>query len=268
MIDHTQVKLGKTPFTTDGRDLKLANYVDQAKILDGAKIPAHVDWTRWKRSLPPYDVAPYDADPLYNNVFGDCTFAGLAHKLRRIGVLTGNALLAGITAEMVRDTYLGATGGNDWGYGIRDMLKMARKDGLFGVRVEAFAAVNWRDPVERLIACWLGCGTLNGYALPLASQGQLDPQGRQLWHRPEGGWPEGRGPGTWGLHCEDNHAEGGNLGQDNSWGERTTRTEDWVQDCTDECWLVLVREWAPGGRAPNGFAYEDLLADAQARAQG
>lgn len=263
MTNLAQFKLGKKPFAADSRDLRLASYVDRSKILDGPAIPAAYDWTKWRGADG--RVPPYDADPLGNDVLGDCTFAGFAHKLRRIGQLTGNLALASISAEQVKGTYLGATGGNDWGYGIRDMLKMAQKDGLFGVRIDAFAAVNWRDPDERRVAGWLGCGTINGYALPLASQTQVDGEGRQLWHRPEGGWPAGQGPGTWGLHCEDNHAEGGDLGQDNSWGLRTTRTEEWIQDCCDECWLVLVPEWAAAGRSLNGFAYQDLLADARAR---
>lgn len=258
------LRLGKRPYLPDHRDLLLANYVDKQRIIDGASVPAALDWSYWPR-LDGSRV-PYDTDPLHNDDLGDCVFAALAHKLRRVGELTGNATLAGITAETVKTTYLAATGGVDEGFVIRDMLKIAKGTGLFGVRADAFALVDHTDPVERLVACWIGCGTINGYRLPLASQNQTDPQGRQLWHRPEGGWPKDQGPGTWGGHCEDNHAEGPNLGTDNSWGQRTTRTEEWLQDCCDECWLALFPEWAPTGRAPNGFAYQQLLSDARARA--
>jgi hypothetical protein len=261
-LDTAKLPLGKKPFVPDHRDLLLGSYVDKQKIIDSAAVPAALDWTRWR-------ISPYDTDPLGNNVLGDCVFAAYAHKLRRIGLITGNPALANITAEMVKAAYLKATEGVDEGFVIRDMLKIAKSEtGLLGVRIDAFAAINHRDPVERLVACWLGCGTLNGYALPLASQDQTDPQGRQLWYRPAGGWPEGRGPGTWGGHCEDNHAEGPMLGTDNSWGQRTVRTEEWITDCCEECWIFLCKEWAPAGRAPNGFDYQQLLSDARARGEG
>lgn len=266
MNDKRQARLGKKPFETDRRDLLLAQYIDPQRIVDDARIPASLDWSRRTRSDGTW--IPYDTDPLSNDVLGSCVFAAPAHKFRRVGEITGNPALAGISADMVKEAYLAATGGVDEGFTIRGMLKIGKGQGLYGVKLDAYALVNHRDPVERLIASWLGCGTVNGYRLPLASQDQVDLQDRQLWHRPEGGWPAGKGPGTWGGHCEDNHAEGPNLGADNSWGERKVRTENWMEDCCEECWLMLFPEWAPNGRAPCGFDYQQLLSDTHARATG
>jgi hypothetical protein len=257
-MNHTQVKLGKKPFETDHRDIKLAKYLDKGRILDSGIIPAAFDWF----SMSGFD---YDSDVLGNDVYGNCVFAGIAHKLRRIGLMTGDSSLARINADDVIRTYLTLTGGVDEGFVIREALKIIRRDGLFGIRIDGFAMVNMSDPDERRIASWLGCGTLNGYNLPLASQGQTDDQGRQLWDVPAGGWAAGKGPGTWGGHCEDNHAEGNGLGTDVSWGEPTVRTEAWMQACCDEGYLMLVPQWGAGGRAPNGFAYADLLSDIAAR---
>jgi hypothetical protein len=159
-----------------------------------------------------------------------------------------------------------ATGDNDNGYVVRDMLDIWRRDGLYGTKTMAYALVNWNDPDEVVLASWLGCGTIGGYSLPIASQSQQDPQGRQLWFVPSGGWPRGQGPGTWGGHCVWLRGASPKLMTANSWGEDTTWTLEWQSACCDEMWLVLVDKWQSGtGRAPNGFAYQDLLSDVKAR---
>jgi hypothetical protein len=264
MIDHTTVKLGCNPSPPDSRDLLLTDYVaDAGRILDSPAIPAALDWAAMPR--PDGIVPVYDTDPLGNVELGDCVFAAAGHLARRVGQLVGDAALAGITAEMVKREYLDATNGQDVGYSIRGMLERWRTRGLFGFRIDAHAAVEWRDPVQRQIAVAIGCGTIDGYALPLCSQGQTDELGRQLWDVPLGGWPEGKGPATWGNHCIWQHAEGGYLSTGDSWGERTTQTQAWKWGCCFESRIVLLPQWGMSGRAPNGFAYADMLSDARAR---
>ncbi len=268
MIDPRHVQLGKRPFTRDRRDLLLKDYIEAGRILDSAAIPGAIDWFAQPR-LDGTRV-PYDRNPLGNLTKGCCVFSGLAHKARRVGQLTGNRTLAGITEADVLQSYAEHTDGQDVGYVVRDLLKEARRVPIFGcVMVDAFAMVDWLDPIERLVACVLGCGTLDGYLLPLSAQGQTDDRGRQLWDVPEGGFPAGQGPGSWGGHCIDQHAEGGDISEGDSWGERTAQTERFKLATCDESWLVLIHGWGGlNGRAPNGFAYQDLLADAQARAGG
>lgn len=261
MIDHAKLPLGKKPFVPDHRDLALANYIDAGRILDSVAIPASFNWARW--NAPNGAPIPRDTNPLGNDLYGNCVFVMIAHKLRRIGAIVGDLQLMNITAEDVIKTYFDATGGNDWGFVIRDALKMLVNTGLFGVKADAFVAVNFKDPVERRIAGFLGCGTCNGYALPLTAQGQVDDQGRQLWFKPTGGWPEGKGPGSWGGHAIDKCGERMNKGI--SWGGDATWNDDFEIECCDESWLVLVPQWGNAMRCPNGFAYADLLADVRAR---
>jgi hypothetical protein len=41
---------------------------------------------------------------------------------------------------------------------------------------------------------------------------------------------------------------------------------DWGFQCCDERWLVLVDKWKmPSGISPNGFAFDQLMADVKAR---
>jgi hypothetical protein len=190
--------------------------------------------------------------------------------VKMIGQQTGEPLV--VTSNMVLNAY-NITGYKldpklfDNGFSIRVLLKLWKLLGLYGTKALAYALVNWKDPDELALASWLGCGTIGGFALPKASQGQVDDKGRQLWSVPSGGFSEGQGPGTWGNHaiwcCKPSPAlDGGN-----SWGQKTYWTMDWGFQCCDERWLVLVDKWKmPSGISPNGFAFDQLMADVKARA--
>lgn len=161
--------------------------------------------------------------------------------------------------------YNPTTGENDDGFIVREMLGIWQRDGLFGTKAIAYALVG-ADLEEKAIASWLGCGLIGGYSLPISAQRQVDDQGRQLWYLPPGGFPKSEGPGSWGGHCIWMDAPSPQLDGGNSWGQQVYWTQGWDRACCDERWLVLVDGWIDGvGRAPNGFAYEDLLADVKAR---
>jgi hypothetical protein len=256
---------GKRPFVTDSRDLKLSKYLDKVALIDKLAAPMNPDWTTML--CPDGNVPPPDRDPLYNNVAGCCVYSAPGHKVNLVGKLTGRPDLV-VTAAMVRDAYARATGydpatgAGDNGWWTREMLKEWRNVGLYGTRLRAFAAVNPRDPEEVALACTLAGGLIGGYSLPATIWDQGDDSGRMLWTVPEGGFPAGQGPGSAGGHCIfDPAARGGN-----TWGIRADRTQEWDDQCCDELWLPLMAEWeTETGRAPNGFAYADLLADAAAR---
>ena len=268
MIDHSKLPLGKKPFLPKAKDLHLKNYINKAAIISAAQIPAAPDWQAF--SCPDGNLPPPDTDALGNDRAGCCVFAGPGHQLNMINVQLGDQ--SRVSADDVLAAYSKytgfdpITGENDNGYYVRNMLDHWRAEGLYGTKVIAYALVDWTNPEEVAVATWLGCGTIGGYALPLASQGQIDDLGRQLWDVPAGGWPAGRGPGTWGGHCVWLRGASPKLMNTNSWGQDTVWTLEWQQACCDEMWLVLVDKWVDAsGRAPNGFAYEDLLADVKAR---
>lgn len=269
-LDWNKLPLGKLPFESDSRDLKLANYIDKDKLISSNDCPLAHDWD----AIPTVDesgkLPEPDTDPLFNNVAGCCVFSGPGHMAKMVGQQTGEPIV--VTAEMVSNAYSAYTGYKlnpkllDRGFSIRIMLKIWKLLGLYGTKALAYAIVNWNDPTELALASWLGCGTLGGFALPKASQSQLDAQGRQLWSVPQGGFPEGQGPGTWGNHCIWCHAPSPGLEGGNSWGIKTYWTTEWNRECCDERWMALLDKWKMRtGRAPNGFAFDDLLADAAAR---
>jgi hypothetical protein len=262
--------LGKHPFVADRRDLLLKDYIDKGRIVDSPAIPGALDWYRAFR--PDGSRVEYDRDPLYNLEAGCCVLSAPAHQLRLVGQITGNVIAVdseAVKRQYIADTgYNPDTGENNTGMQVRDMLKRAKKTGLFGLPPAlGFAKADPFDAVERLIAQWLGCGTIDGYSMPIAGADDTDGSGRLVWTKPAGGWPEGQGPGTRGGHCFLGHgADAWKLG--NTWGYQVAMDDPWTYDCIDESWVLLWPQWIlASGRAPNGFALADLLADAAARGQ-
>lgn len=267
-LDWNLLPLGKLPFEADPRDLKLSSYIDKSKLISTGQCPLAHDWEAVKNIEGKKPEA--DSDPLANDNANCCVFSAPGHMVKMIGQQTNSPIV--VTKDMVLDAY-GITGYRldpkmfDKGFNIRAMLKIWKLLGLYGTKALAYVLVNWKDPEELALASWLGCGTIGGFALPKASQGQTDEQGRQLWSVPPGGFPEGQGPGTWGNHAIWTCKPSPKLDGGNSWGRKTYWTMEWGNQCCDERWMVLVDKWqAATGRAPNGFAFEDLLADVAARA--
>lgn len=261
--------LGKKEFRPDPqrRDLLLASYIDKAKLIEVARAPLAHDWTMIR--LPSGELPEPDRAPLYNDVAGSCVGSMGAHKVNLLRQHTGRTVPV-VTWEMVREWYRRTgydpgTGAHDNGAYIReDLLKPWRAEGLFGTRCIAYALVNHRDPEEVALGSWLAGGLLGGYRLPIASQSQVDAKGRPQWYRPPSGWPSGQGPGSWGGHAMNLSSPFGG----NTWGESVVWDDGWHLDCCDELWFALLDIMRIGDRAPNGFAWQDLLADAEARAAG
>ena len=260
--------LGCLPFEPDSRDLPLKAYIDKPKLIESAQVPGALDWGSFPTPAGP--LPEEDTDPLYNNKAGCCVYSAPGHHVKLVGQLTGAPMI--VTANMVRDAYAAATGydpatgANDNGAVVRDMLDEWRKCGLYGTTIAAYCAVDWTDADEVTIAAWLCGGLIGGYALPLASQGQTDNDGNPDWHVPVGGWPKGKGPGTWGGHCIYQHGVSPGLDEANSWGEPTVWTPGWRADCCRELWAPVLGMWVTrSGHCPNGFAFADLLADVHER---
>jgi len=256
--------LGKLPFQPDRRDLKLALYLDKAALIDRGQAPRLADWAAMP--LPSMARPRADTDPLFNDQAGCCVYSAAGHLVKLQAQHTSRPELI-VTPGMVRDAYSAGTGydpttgANDNGAYIREMLKGWKADGMWGTRPVAYALVNKADPEEVALASWLGGGLIGGYQLPAASQGQTDEHGRPQWTVPAGGFPAGQGPGTWGGHAIYTHGERAG----NTWGESLVFDQPWADACCDELWFCLVDCWQTAGRAPNGFDWQQLVTDAEAR---
>ena len=253
--------LGKLPHIPDHRDLKFAKYINRELLFGNEQAPALIDWTAaptitGARPIP-------DTDPLLNNIAGSCVLSAPGHAVNLIGQQTGDLSLV-VTAGMVQAMYTKYTGNipgdpsTDNGWYTREMLKAWMRDGLYGTKALGFAAVDWHDQDEVALAVMLSTGaTIGGYSLPKEVWSQVDDKGRFEWSVPPGGC----GPSI-GGHCM--HQPG--VRNWNSWGISTIASQPWVDVNCDELYFVLVdKSCLATGRAPNGFAMDDLLADVKAR---
>jgi len=253
--------LGKLPFRPDHRDLLLKHYIDAPTLIEAAQVPGALDWGVFP-APDGSDTVP-DTDPLYNNVAGCCPYSAPGHMVKLVSQLVGSPVL--VTAQMVCDAYAAGTGydpktgANDNGAVVRDVLNQWRQGGLYGTTIAAYCAVDWNNADEVTIATWLCGGLIGGYNLPKSIWAQ-DPD----WYVPDPLTPDDET--IIGGHCV--FWQGTSPGMDNgkSWGEDTSATPAWRQRYCDELWAPLLGLWVMrSGRAPNGFAWADLLADVQAR---
>jgi hypothetical protein len=262
-MDKSRLPLGKRPHVTDKRDLKLSAYIaDMGRLLEVSQAPAASDWTQMP--TPAGTTPAPDTDSLGNDVLGCCVYAAPAHQVRLMGQLTGNPSLRPGRGDVI-DAYSRYTGYNpvtgegDNGAYTRDMLKVGQNEGLYGAKIVAYVAVDPKNADEVTVASWVGCGLIRGYSLPVASQLQ------EVWDVPVGGWPAGKGPGTWGGHCIFGQSTSPRIDDGNSWGLRQPWTAPWRCACCDELYLALWNAWQMTSRAPNGIAWADILADVAAR---
>lgn len=270
----TSRHLGRIPDKHRSTDKRFANYLDRKVLRAAVKDRAysagivHPVAPNWAAFPTPNGQRPKpDRDPLGNNIAGDCVLAELGHHVNLIGQQIGDPKLV-VTADMVLKEYTKLTGWdpktgrNDTGLYMRDVIDIAMKEGLFGVKILAACAVNPQDQEEVGLGVWCGCGLAGGYDLPMATETQYDSDGRAFWYVPSEGWEKGDYPGKRGGHCM--HMNGTSPAADgfNSWGEDTTSTNAWRRECCSELWLYVIDRWIETtGRAPNGFALQDLLAD-------
>ena len=255
-----QVLLGKNSHVADSRDLMLSNYIRIPVLLQSDQAPADPDW----QSMPTPDgsLPVHDNDALGNDVAGNCVLAGPGHMVNMIGKQVGNPSL-NVTAPMALaaySKYTGYTPGNkstDNGWMIRDMLKAWKTDGLYGTKILAYAAVNWKDELEVALATWISGGLIGGYTLTSEVWDQVDSKGRPQWFVPKSGFGKGIGG-----HCIYTHG----VRNGNTWGESVVWTQDWATARCDELWMPIVDGWQlASGLSPNGFAFQQLLSDAVAR---
>jgi|WetSurMetagenome_2_1015567.scaffolds.fasta_scaffold128753_3 hypothetical protein len=275
--------LGRIADTHRSSDLWFKNYIDRVtlrvslagKAAGGSGGIVHPSAPNWGVFPTPSGARPKpDRDPLGNIECGDCVFAGPGHQVTMVGQQVGDPNLV-VTTEMVkaeyskRTGYNPVTGANDTGYYIRDMIEIWSTEGLYGTKCLAACAVDKDDQELVAAATWCGCGLIGGYDLPDATETQYDSEGDALWFVPAGGFESnGDYPGKRGGHCMYSPSTSPAADGYISWGELVTGTNAWrVGDrgrggCCSELWLILIDRWImANGRAPNGFALEDLLAD-------
>src|SRR5579875_309178 len=196
-------KLGLLPARRDSRTLKLSRCLLADKVAQLPKVPP----LQVFKAVPEY--------PMYDNdQYGDCGPAAAAHMIQGWTYATGRDVTPPVDAVLAFYSAISgfdpATGANDNGVVLLDLLRVWANQGLAGDKVLAFVEVDVDDQdVYDWAACAFG-GLLLGYQLPTACQ-----DGRHWTFNPTNDAadpPESLVPGSWGGHavCEcENPGPGG-----------------------------------------------------------
>lgn len=248
------MKLGKRPAKQDPRTLKLARYVDLAKL------PARPLERAWSAKAGPYPM--YDNDRI-----GDCGPAGIAHQIQ---VWTGaDAVQVTPTLAQVIEfyqhvgKYQPGNPASDNGVVMLDALVFWRNFGFAGGshRIAAFAEVDPRDGELVRQAINLFGGLSIGVLLPQAVEGQSNDV---EWDAPSrvpnhGPWSAGSWGGHW-VQLVDYRQDGSfNV---ITWGGVKRMTLRFLQAYCDEMYAALGRDWlGKDNKAPNGFDVGQLAGD-------
>lgn len=219
--DHDRYKTGLIPHDPERPTLRIDLRTDAPTP------PPNIDWSKVIDNWPMFK----------NDALGDCGPACEGHAVE----LTSK-VLAGTEANITDNDvvtfysdvsgYNPATGENDNGVMMDDMLSHERKDGLAGRKPVAYGLVHVsKDNIKRAINAF-GC-LHAGVTLQVAQQQQTDNGGP---------WDYVSGSDTWGGHAillVGYNDQGVIL---ISWGMALLATWAWVSHCLDEIWAVIYQE--------------------------
>lgn len=246
------MKLGKLAPKFSPRTLSFAKYA-------GAAVPAP-PLKVWRE----YKVPPDAWGMFGNDTIGDCTCAAIAHMLMLITAHTGTMVVPTeqdvITAYSAVSGYDPATGMNDNGAAITDVMEYWRTVGIAGHKILGWAAIDQTDLNAFRQAVWLFGGVNIGIQVPAVAMTQF-----------------GSGE-PWSIVDNDGGIEGGhsipNFGYGHegtnciTWGKRQGMSWDWFKKYCDEAYTVITPEWLDQatGLTPSGFDLTTLQADLKALA--
>jgi hypothetical protein len=246
--------LGKRdPYTPD-HPLYCAPRLMTADVLDSLPpIPESMDWTK--------PVSRWGA--MENDRIGDCGLAGPGHMIQ--------AWTANASAEVVVPDsqivlsysavsgYDPATGANDKGVVLTDVLQYWQSVGIGGHKIAGFLSIEPSNLDLVRAAIYLFGGVLAGVKLPAIAQQEINAG--QPWSviRPHS--PASQ-PGTWGGHAIPLTSYDDDGMACVTWGKIQPMTWAWWDMYTDECYAVVSEDWLDAnGRAPSGLNLTQLLAD-------
>lgn len=247
-VDHSQMKLGKRIKKVDTRTLMLARYLDLTLL---PPTPASFSWI-------PAGVT--DFGEMLNDTLGDCTCAEIGHQIQVWTAANKNMVTpsdaAVVAVYSAVSGYDPATGQNDDGCYIIDVLNYCRNTGMGGDKIFAFAEIQpWmQDHLKKAIFLFGGIDI--GIDLPIDAQTQV------IWDVDHTTDFNGSGaPNSWGGHsvCAIAFSPVGLYVI--TWGQLKFITwRWWIAYCT-ETYGIISNDFIANGQTPAGFNLALLQSD-------
>jgi hypothetical protein len=200
---------------------------------------------------------------MLNDRLGDCTCAAAGHMILEWTTNAGDPFVPRdqqiVAAYSAIAGYDPATGANDNGAVVLDVLNYWRKQGIADHKITAFVGLELKNHNDLRDATYLFENTYLGVLLPRTAQGQ------KVWSVPTGG-PTGQGaPGSWGGHAVPVVAYDERGVTVVTWGSLLRMTWTFYDTYCDEAFAVLSEDIINQAtkKAPGGFDFEALRSDLQ-----
>jgi hypothetical protein len=245
------MKLGKLAPRHDRRTLHLVDYLTRA-------LPPLPDTVAWGTKVPAWGMGG-------NDKCGDCTLAAVGNLTRLWGTDAAGAPKIIPDADLVAaysaiSGYDPATGANDNGCVVLEVLNRWRKQGIAGDQLGAYVSVEPTHTTNLQAAVFLFGAAYIGLALPLTAQEQF-ASGRPWTTCPGCNGPRAAA-GSWGGHAVPIVGYSRFGVQVVTWAKVQTCSWPFIAAYCDEAYACLSADWiAKNGQAPSGFSVPDLQAD-------
>lgn len=251
----SQMKLGCKPPKHDPRTLRLAKYLAPAQL---PPPPASVAWQD--------KVAGWSM--MLNDRIGCCAIAAPGHMDQLWSTADGSTPVVPTDQQVLAEYsavsgYDPQTGANDNGCAMLDVMNRWRQVGLFGRKIDAYAAVSLHDHAEVATAIWTLGGINTGVQMPLAWQNSnvWDVPRHRLRFWQHWQWSQG----SWGGHDIPIFGYDQQFLYAVSWGQVIRITWAAWDAYFVEAYAALCNLWTgPDGKAPSGFDVAALQQDLQA----
>lgn len=239
------VKLGRKPAVIDPRTLTFASYIKPGSL------PVHPAAQDWTSGITDWGM-------LGNDKYGDCAFAGMAHAIMVWCAAHGVKITFDVQAVLgVYAAVTGfdpATGANDNGAALYDVLRWMSKNGFLGHKLAAYVSVDPKNADEVREAIYLTGCVYAGFNVPTTIEQQ-----NGIWHVVHG-------PVKFeGGHCVPLPKYSPNSFTCLTWGSDQEMTDEFFTSYFDEVWALVSLDWvSPAMTAPNRFDFAQLMADRSA----
>jgi hypothetical protein len=241
-------KLGKLPPKYNRMTLTLGNYVRDGIII--AK-PAKL-WREFK--VPESEWGMYG-----NDTAGDCTCASKAHQMMLMTAHTGTMFVPDpqevMNAYIALTGYDPATGSNDTGCAMTDVLEYWKNTGIAGHKIQGWAQIDQTNIGEVKIAMYLFGAVDIGVQFPNSAMDQFNAGEAWSVLADDGGIDGGHDVPLFGYGAEGDSCV--------TWGKRQEMTWEWFSKYCDEAYAVITEDWINQATsiAPSGFDIATLTAD-------
>jgi hypothetical protein len=242
-------KLGKLPPKHDRRTLRLARYLKPGAL---PQAPATCEYASKVAAWP----------MMKNDAIGDCGVAGPGHMIQQWTTYSGAPFVPSdaqiVQAYSAISGYDPATGANDNGVAMLDMLNYWRRAGIAGRKIRAFAALEPGNQIHVEETLFLFGNIACGLALPAFAGEEED-----LWSIPPTVLPGEDEPGSWGGHMVP-IVTYDRLGLTCvTWGGLMRMTWPFFRRYCDEAYAVLSDDWIDTARhlSASNFDLAALTAD-------